>query len=156
MVTIPTVGKYYSPFNEGEFIILKLVKEDEMFFYFSDRTKYPKDMEFSWFEREKPAEIKKDDKPFIFPYESYSLWSRQLANMYTFDELKKELSKCESNTEKYAKQHLDAIEATTSMTSQSQRRAHARSNVQGNYEKKCALRNAIELHDLYPEKCKKV
>jgi len=150
---IPEVGKYYSPFTEGKYVILKLIKEDEMFWIFEDRSKFPKDMDFSWFEREMPV-VNSDDNSFIFPYESYNLWSRQLAETYTIKELEKELFKCMSNTEKYAQQHLAAIDATTSMTSQSQRRAHARNNVQGNYEKKCAYRNALEIHQYYPKMCK--
>jgi hypothetical protein len=62
---------------------------------------------------------------------------------------------CEGLGNKYAMQHLSAIEATTSMQSQSQRRAHARNNLTGNYEKKRAYNNAIELHKYYPERCKR-
>lgn len=94
-------------------------------------------------------------KPFIFPYESYSSWSRRLAEQYIVEELEKVVNECEYLSGKYAKQHLSAIDATTSMQSQSQRRAHARNNLSGNYEKKQAYKNALELHKYYPEKCKR-
>lgn len=132
-------------------MILELVKEDEMFWFFSDRTKYPKDLPFWWFERELPVKKSNSCEPYVLPYESYSLWSRQLAESWILADIEKELAKCESLSDKYAAQHLAAIEATTSMQSQSQRRAHARNNLTGNYEKKCALRNAIEIYTHYPQ-----
>ncbi len=95
-----------------------------------------------------------ENKPYIFPYESYSSWSRQLAKNYTIEELQKVIYECESLSNKYAKQHLSAIEKSNSITSQSQRKAHSRNNVTLNYEKKRAYINAIELHQYYPEKCK--
>jgi hypothetical protein len=95
-----------------------------------------------------------NDEPHIFPYEEYSSWSRQLAKNYTLKELKKVAGECESLTDKYAKQHLSAIEATSSMQSQSQRRAQTKNNLTGNYEKKTAYNHAIELYKYYPEKCK--
>jgi len=150
----PFVGGYFSPFETGDYDIKKLVKEDERFWYFDDLVKYPKDLPWWWFKREKPVEIIETDEPFVFPYESYSLWSRQLAETYTLKELNKVANECEFLSDKYAQQHLSAIEATTSMQSQSQRRAHARNNVEGNYEKKRAYLNAIELYQYYPEHCK--
>ena len=151
----PFIGGYFSPYKDGDCIILKLVKEDDMFYYFEDLTKYPKDLSWWWFKRQKPVEVIETNEPFIFPYESYSLWSRQLAESYSVKELQKVVNECEGLSDKYARQHLSAIEATTSMQSQSQRRAHARNNVDGNYEKKRAYSNAIELHKYYPERCKR-
>lgn len=151
----PFVGGYFSPFKDGNCQILKLVKEDEQYYYFEDLSKYSKDLPWWWFQREKPIEVIEKNEPFIFPYESYSLWSRQLAKDCTVEELQKVLKKCEGLTEKYAKQHLSAIESSTSMQSQSQRRAHSRNNLHGNYEKKMAYSNAIELHKYYPERCKR-
>ena len=150
----PFVGGYFSPYKEGDVKVLKLVKEDEQYYYFDDLTKYSKDLPWWWFKRDKPKNTILSDEPFVFPYESYSLWSRQLAELYTVKELQKVVNECEGLGNKYAKQHLSAIEATTSMQSQSQRRAHARNNLTGNYEKKRAYSNAIELHKYYPERCK--
>ena len=151
----PFVGGYFSPYKDGDCRILKLVKEDDRFYYFDDLSKYPKSLPWWWFQREKPIEVIETNEPFIFPYESYSLWSRQLAESYSVNELQKVVNECEGLSDKYAKQHLSAIEATTSMQSQSQRRAHAKNNVVGNYEKKRAYSNAIELHKYYPERCKR-
>ena len=148
-------GDYYSPFEDGDAMVLRFVKEDEICYYFEDQTMHRKDLPFRWFKREKPIDRVVNDQPFVFPYESYSLWSRQLAESYTVKELQAVLINLEGLSGKYAKQHLSAIEATTSMQSQSQRRAHARNNLSGNYEKKQAYRNAIELHQNYPAKCRK-
>jgi hypothetical protein len=104
---------------------------------------------------QQPIKDNQNNQPYIFPYETYSSWSRQLARTYTVAELQKEVNKYEGLSEKYAKQHLSSIQASTSMNSQSQRKAHARNNVTFNYEKKQAYKNAIELHMYYPEKCKK-
>ncbi len=150
----PIIGVYYSPFKNENCCILKLVKEDEQFWYFEDFTKYSKDMEFSWFEREKPADKTESNEPFVFPYDSYSLWSRQLAETLTIKELQKVVDELDVLGNRYAKQHLSAIEATTSMQSQSQRRAQSRNNLTANYEKKRAYKDAIELHQYYPSKCK--
>ena len=150
----PFIGGYFSPYETGSCHIRKLVKEDERFWYFDDLVKYPKDLPWWWFKREKPVEVIETDEPFVFPYESYSLWSRQLAETHTLKELIKVANECEFLSDKYAKQHLSAIEATTSMQSQSQRRAHAKNNVVGNYEKKRAYLNAIELYQYYPQHCK--
>jgi len=150
----PFIGGYFSPYETGSCHIRKLVKEDERFWYFDDLVKYPKDLPWGWFRRKKPVEVIETDEPFVFPYESYSLWSRQLAETHTLKELIKVANKCEFLSDKYAKQHLSAIKATTSMQSQSQRRSHARNNVVGNYEKKRAYLNAIELYQYYPQHCK--
>lgn len=150
----PFVGGYFSPFKDGDTMIMQLVKEDDEFYYFDSLVKYSKDLPWWWFRRDKPADKIETNEPFVFPYETYSLWSRQLAELYTVKELQKVVSECEGLSDKYARQHLAAIEATTSMQSQSQRRAHARNNLTGNYEKKRAYSNAIELHKYYPERCR--
>ncbi len=144
----PFVGSWYSPFENGDCFVLCLVKEDDTYYYFHDGTKHLKDIPFSWFEVERP---KNETLPTKYPYESYSLWSRQLAKSYSVKELQKELDKCDVLSDKYARQHLAAIKATTSMQSQSQRRAQTGNNVRGNYERKQAYKNAIELHSTYPE-----
>jgi hypothetical protein len=152
----PIIGKWYSPYENGNVHISQLVREDKDYYYFSDNVKYSKEISWSWYEREEIIEQKEEDyQTFIFPYESYSDWSKLLAKQYDVDHLKTEFNKCEELTEVYSIQHLNAIKATTSMTSQSQRRAHSRNKVTGNYEKKMALKNAIEIHKYYPEKCKK-
>jgi cobalamin biosynthesis protein CobT len=103
----------------------------------------------------KMLERNPDQEQPVFAYEEYSRWSRQLAEQYSLEELEKEARKCQFLSDKYARQHLAAIEATSSMQSQAQRRANARNNCAGNYEKKRAYLDAIELHRYYPERCKK-
>lgn len=89
-----------------------------------------------------------------FPYETYSKWARDLAAYYTEEELQREISGCNKKSPKYQKQHLDAVKATTSMQSNSQRRAHSGNNLRANYERLVAHQHAIDLHKYYPEKCK--
>lgn len=155
MATIPTSGKFYSPYKDGNEMVLQLVNEDEEFWFFSDKTKYSKSIPFYWFEVEAPTAKIELNEVIIWPYESYSLWSRQIAMQMCLNDIIKELAKCEQLSEIYAIQHLAAINATTSMQSQSQRRAHARNNLTSNYEKKRALRDAIEIYEHYPQHVKK-
>ena len=84
-------------------------------------------------------------------YEEYSDWSRRLAKDYTRAELEAKLGKTEGARRDLAESHKRAVEATTSMTSQSQRRAQSRNTMAGNYEENQALKNALEIHDNYPE-----
>lgn len=130
-------------------MVLKLVREDTEYWYFSDGTKYSKDRPFWWFKRLKP--IVQKEIEYVFPYSSFSLWARQLAKEHSKQELQKVVAECEILTEKYAIQHLNSIKATISMQSNSQRRAQSRNNVTGNYERKMAYKHALEIHDLYPE-----
>lgn len=91
----------------------------------------------------------------IFKYEAYSDWSRLLAKTKTVQELEKEMGIANSKREKLAKSHFDAVKKTSSMSSNSQRRAQSRNSMVGNYEKYNAYKNALEIHEYYPEKCKK-
>ncbi len=151
---IPQLNKYYSPYENGDCMVQKLVKEDEMFWYFDNLVKYPKDLPFWWFEVEKPMDkIEIENKPFVYPYDTYSLWSRQLAEQKPKSEIEKELNVYISNTDKYATSHLNAIKATHSMTSNSQRRAQTGNVVRANYERKRAYSNALEIYEYYPDKC---
>ena len=96
----------------------------------------------------------KKEEPPQWKYEEYSDWSRRLAKNYTRAELEAKLGKTEGAREGLANSHRRAVEKTTSMTSQSQRRAQSRNAMTGNYEENQALKNALEIHDNYPEKAK--
>lgn len=93
-----------------------------------------------------------ENKAYVFPYEEYSRWSKRLALTCELSELQKQLIKAEGLVDKYGKQHRSAIESSTSMSSQSQRRAHSGNNVRANYEKIRALKDAIEIYIYYPDK----
>lgn len=155
---IPQIGKYYYPdYNDGREVYYpvakQMVKEDDLFYIFSDKSKHWKDMDFHWIEVPPPPNVVISDKPFIFKYEDYSLWSRQLAEQMSKSEIEKELNIYISNTDKYATSHLNAIKATHSMTSNSQRRAQTGNVVRANYERKRAYSNALEIYEYYPDKC---
>ena len=152
----PVIGQYYSPYETGDVLVSRLIKEDEEWWYFENKTRHPKSYPWTLYLCEKPADAPEHDEnePY-WKYEDYSLWSRQIAANYTVAQIEKGLNICLANTGKYAAQHLAAIEKTTSMQSNSQRRAQSRNNVTGNYERKRAYMDALELHRFYPERCKK-
>jgi len=89
-----------------------------------------------------------------FKYEDYSEWSRQIAKTYTRKEIEKEANIANNNREQLSKNHLAAVEKSTSMSSNSQRRAQSRNAMTGNYERYNAYINALEIYDYYPEKTK--
>lgn len=144
----PKIGKLYSPYESGV-KPLKLVSEDGEYYHFDDKTKFGKVHRFDWFEREEEITKPVESEAYVLKYSDYSDWSRMLAKEYSEQELTKELSKLENNTEKLAMQHLSAIKRTTSMTSNSQSRAQARNVVTGNYEKKQAYRGALEIIKIF-------
>jgi flagellar basal body rod protein FlgB len=84
----------------------------------------------------------------------YSKYARQMARCYTRKELENMLAGTEAALKKYTQQHLGAIKATSSMQGNSSRRANARNKVGVEYEKVHAIRNAIEIHDVWPEYAK--
>jgi hypothetical protein len=150
---LPTIGNYYSCAG----IVLQLTHECELFYHFCDKRKYPKAIRFSWPEVDAPAPVvEAPQSNYIWPYASYSHWEKYLAASKTVEELQREVNICEQLHEKYAKSHLAAIEKSTSMQSNSQRRAQSRNNVTANNEKKYACLQAIEIHKHYPQFAKKV
>ena len=92
----------------------------------------------------------------VWKYEEYSQFARLLARTKTKEEIIKEIKQINKELEKATKSHLKAIKQSTSMQSNSQRRAQARNLVAGLGERKMALENALEIHKYYPEKCKKM
>ena len=89
-------------------------------------------------------------------YEEYSMWSRQLAGNYTASELEKRLGIVEGSRSGAAASHLRVIERSTSMQSNSQRRAQSGNVLRANYEERRALYDALEIHSYYPDKAKQV
>ncbi|KIL35837.1 hypothetical protein SD71_10590 [Cohnella kolymensis] len=90
----------------------------------------------------------------LWKYEDYNDWSRMMAKNYTRSELEAMLYGTKSELTKATKTHLNAIRGTTSMHSNSQRRAQARNSVVGSYEKRYAIENALEIYRFYPERTK--
>lgn len=85
----------------------------------------------------------------------FTSWSKQLAKNYTVAELEVQLYGIQVAGKKAAKSHLMAIDASTSMTGNSMRRAHT-GNVAGACgDKAIALKSAITIHELFPEEAKK-
>lgn len=81
----------------------------------------------------------------------YSDWSRALAKRHTLPELEILLTGNRKEAAPAARSHLRAIDATHSMTSQSQRRAQTGNTVRAIGEGLFAIRGAIEIHFLFPE-----
>lgn len=84
----------------------------------------------------------------------YSPWMKQLARLHTRAELERQLYGARRDAEADARSHLRAIEATSSMQSQSARRAHSRNVMAAAGDRAIALNGALEIHDLFPEHAK--
>jgi hypothetical protein len=87
-------------------------------------------------------------------YMEYSEWSRQLAKTYTQKEIEKRLIKTRGELHRASASHLRAIDRTSSMSSQSQARAHGRNNVVVTAVERSALEDAFCVHLFYPENAK--
>jgi len=82
-------------------------------------------------------------------YEDYSNWSKQLAKNYKKQELELQLFKIERELKKSSESHLRAINSTGSMQGCSQRRAQSRNNMVYLAEKRQALKDAIEILEVF-------
>lgn len=87
-------------------------------------------------------------------YEEYSHWARTIAANYTKAEIEREINKCDSARSALGRSHFNAVNKTTSMTSNSQRRAQSGNAFRGNWEKMQAHIRALEIYEFYPEKTK--
>ena len=93
-----------------------------------------------------------NDEVYIWPYKDYPEWSKQLAKNYSRKDIEKQLSKVWSDIPSAVKSHINAINKTSSMQSNSQARAQSGNVITGLGERKMALLNALEIYDHYPEK----
>lgn len=84
----------------------------------------------------------------------YSDWMKRLAKHHTRAELEALLHGKESEVRSASRRHLSAIQDTSSMSGQSQRRAQTRNVVAAAGEYAIALRGALEIYDLFPEHTK--
>lgn len=81
----------------------------------------------------------------------YTPWMKQLALAYTKAELERKLNGNRRETNKAATAHHNAIARTSSMTSQSQRRAQSRNVVAAKGDEAIALRGALRIYEEFPE-----
>lgn len=84
-------------------------------------------------------------------YDEYSPWARLLAKTTTRRDLEKQHRKLAGESGRLKDSHHRAVMSTTSMAGQSQRRAHSRNAMVGNYEERMAVENALEIYRYYPE-----
>ena len=84
----------------------------------------------------------------------YSSWMKQLALNYTLIELERKLHGNRKRVGKEAASHLRAIDASGSMSSQSQRKAQSRNVLAATGDEMIALSDAIEIYELFPEHTK--
>lgn len=84
----------------------------------------------------------------------YSDWMKRLAKIHSLEELERQLYGRAAEANKASMAHLRAIEASSSMSSNSSRRAHARNTVAAAGDAAIALRGAIEIYELFPEHTK--
>jgi len=90
----------------------------------------------------------------ILEYEAYSEWSRLIAKNNTVKEIESVIYGAQNKRKALSDSHLNAIKKSTSMQSNSQARAQTGNSLRCNYEKFNAYKNALELYEFYPEKCK--
>lgn len=81
----------------------------------------------------------------------YSEWAKRLALTTSRIELETRLMREQSKSTKLANSHLNAVNKTTSMVSNSQRRAQTRNSLAANYDLIMALKSAVEIYELFPE-----
>lgn len=81
----------------------------------------------------------------------YSDWAKRLALSVSKIELETRLMIEEAKTKRLANSHLESINKTGSMSSNSQRRAQSRNALAANYDLIIALKSAIEIYNLFPE-----
>jgi hypothetical protein len=81
----------------------------------------------------------------------YSAWMKMLAVRFSRSEIEQRLGIASTAGAKAARRHLAAIDATSSMTGQSQRRAQTGNVARAAGEEAMALRGALEIHELFPE-----
>lgn len=81
----------------------------------------------------------------------YSRWMKDLARTKTRKELESLLGVSAMHAKAGAAAHLRAIDATSSMGGQSQRRAHSRNVMAAAGEYRIAISGALEIYDLFPE-----
>ena len=84
----------------------------------------------------------------------YSPWMKQLAQNYTLAELERKLHGNRKRVGREAASHLRAIDASVSMSSQSQRKAQSRNVLAATGDEMIAINGAIEIHELLPEHAK--
>lgn len=94
----------------------------------------------------------------VFNDDNYSDFSKQLALSNTLNELECELKKLEKAMKKATQTHLNAINKTSAShgnQGNEQARSQRRNVVDRLSVALMQYRHAIELHGLYPDKCKK-
>ena len=98
-----------------------------------------------------PPQYTRDDVDY---HTWYGGLSKRLAAQNTRAELERMLGITERSCHRASAQHHRAVASTTSMSSQSQRRAQARNTVAATGETALAIRGALEIHHLFPEHAK--
>lgn len=84
----------------------------------------------------------------------YSPWMKLLAKSSTLAELQARLGRNRGRVHKESMAHLRAVQATTSMSSQSQRRAQTGNVVRATGDEAIAIRGALEIYQIFPEHTK--
>lgn len=84
----------------------------------------------------------------------YTSWMKDLAAIYSRNDLESMLHGTAKEAGKAARQHLAPIERTGSMQGNSSRRAHTRNVTAAAGEKRIAISGALEIHELFPEHAK--
>jgi hypothetical protein len=81
----------------------------------------------------------------------YSDWAKLMARTYSVVELERMAGSASHDASRAARTHLQAIQRTSSMQSNSAARAHSRNVLAAAGETARTARAAIEIHELFPE-----
>lgn len=95
-----------------------------------------------------------DKCEYIFPYEEYPEFSRNLSKNYTKMELKNVFNSLFSKQVNLNRKHLNDIDKSTSSQGNSWNKAQSRNSMAGNKEQADSYKWAIEIYNFYPEKTK--
>lgn len=98
--------------------------------------------------------IEEDRDDEKIEYRKYSKWAQQIASTTSKRDIEKEIRETNNRREKYATSHLNAIERSTSMQSNSQARAQTGNVMRANYDTMVAYENALEIYKNYPQHTK--
>lgn len=162
---IPVVGKWYDYAATGSPI--KCIGQCDYSYHFSLKGDYSKGYiqygknliehgGLSWKEWNGALPSNEQQQDSEWNWSDFSDFSRLLAATKTKAQLESILNKFKAKTDGYRKTYYHLKDNQSSTQSKSQQRAHAFNNLNGNLDNIRSYENALQLHELFPERCKQV
>jgi hypothetical protein len=162
---IPVVGKWYDYANSGSPI--QCIGQCEDFYHFDKKgtyeggyIQYGKNLiehsGLSWKEWNGALPSNEQQQDSEWNWSDFSEFSRLLAATKTKAQLESILGKFKAKTDGYRKAYYRLRDNQSSTQSKSQQRAHALNNLNSNLDSIRSYENALQLHELFPQRCKQV